>query len=65
MAVQNRSGVSHSDSRTIAAAARIAKMYYTVFKIRAIEIARNRGCSDVARERFIIQLRTMFPLSWK
>jgi len=49
MAVQNRSGVSHSDSRTIAAAVRVAKMYYIVFKIRAIEIA--RGTTDVPTSR--------------
>jgi len=60
MAVQNRSGVSHSDSRTIAAAVCIAKMYCTVFKIRAIEIA--RGTTDVPK-RFIIQLHPLFTVT--
>lgn len=48
MAVQNRSGVSHSDSRTIAAMrVRIAKMYYTVFKICAIGDRARSGIADV------------------
>lgn len=50
MAVQNRSGVSHSDSRTIANSVCISKMYYIVFKIPAIE---NCGITNILTSRTV------------